>query len=148
MSYQERRAIVAIISSIVITAVYSGYMMQRYPQADAYSPEIFRFWGAYFLILIPVSIVARIIIHIVFSIINAIATREREPGLTDERDKLIEMKSSYSSGWVFIVGFMLAMGALAIGQPPAVMFIIMLCAGLLSDVMSELSQFFFYRRGF
>lgn len=148
MTYQERRAIVAITSSILITAVYSSYMIQRYPQTDAYSPEVFRFWGAYFMILIPVSIVARIIIHIVFSIINTIATRENEPSIMDERDKLIELKSSHNSGWVFIVGFILAMGAAAIGQPPAVMFIIMLCAGLLSDVMSELAQFFYYRRGF
>ena len=42
-----------------------------------------------FLIYIGASIVVRIIIQIIFHIINAIATREEKVPVTDERDKLI-----------------------------------------------------------
>ena len=35
MSYQERRAIVNLISSILITALYSLFMFQRYPGCEA-----------------------------------------------------------------------------------------------------------------
>jgi hypothetical protein len=148
MSYQERRAIVSLVSNILVLAAYSAYMFQRYPQGSPYAPEVFRFWGAYFLILIPVSIVARIIIEIVFHIVNAIATRDERVPITDERDRLIESKAQTSASWVFIVGFILAMGSLAFDQPPTVMFIVLLGAGLLSEVVSEISRFFFYRRGF
>jgi hypothetical protein len=148
MSYQERRAIVSLISSVLITALYSVYMAQRYPVTAPYSPEVFRFWGAFILILIPVSIVAKIIIYIVFSIINTIATREDEPSITDERDKFIELKATRNSLYVFSVGFLLAMLALVIDQPPATMFIILIGGGLLSEAVSDISQFIFYRRGF
>lgn len=148
MSYQERRAIVSLISSILITTLYSAYMVQRYPAAGPYSAEVFHFWGAFFLILIPVSIVARILIHIVFSIINTMATREMEPSVTDERDRLIELKAARNSLYIFAVGVLLAMGSLVVDMPPPVMFIILICAGLVSEMISIISQFYFYRRGF
>jgi hypothetical protein len=148
MSYQERRAIVNLIETIVITALYSAYMIQRYPEASLYSPEVFHFWGSFFLILIPVSIVAKIITAIVFAILNAIATREEEPPITDERDRLIESKAQANGQYVFIFGFILAMGSLVISQPPVMMFIVLLLAGLLSQIISDISQFYYYRRGF
>jgi hypothetical protein len=148
MSYQERRSIVNLISTILISVLYSAFMIQRYPASDAYSPDVFRFWGAFFLILIPVSIVAKIVIYIVFAIINAIATREQELPITDERDKQIETKATMKSHYVFVVGFILAMGSLAINTPPAIMFVILLLSGIVSELVSEISQFYFYRRGF
>jgi hypothetical protein len=147
MSYQERRAIVSILSSILISALYTAYMLQRYPDVGPYSPEVFRYWGSFFLILIPVSIVARIIIAIAFAIINAIATRETDPDKTDERDKLIESKATQNAGYIFILGFLLAMGSQAFGMPPAVMFAIFMGSGLLTDIVSEALQFHYYRSG-
>lgn len=148
MSFQERRSIVNLVSTILITALYSAYMVQRFPEGDAYSPAVFHFWGAFFLILIPVSIVARIIIYIVFYIANTIATKQEEPSITDERDNLIELKATRYSLYVFGVGFLLAMGSLVIDMPPSAMFIILICSGLVSEIVSEVSQFYFYRRGF
>jgi len=147
MSYQERRSIVNLISTATITAVYALYMLQRYPEGDAYSPEVFRFWGAFFLILIPVSIVARVGVYILFSIINTIATQEEEPTITDERDQLIELKASRNALYTFTMGFMLAMAVLALEEPPATMFIILIGAGVASDMVSTASEFYFYRRG-
>ncbi len=147
MSFQERRAIVSLISSILITAAYSAYMIQRYPEASPYSIEVFRFWGAFFLILIPVSIVAKIVIYIVFYIVNTIATREEEPSITDERDKLIELKATTRSLYVFMFGFLLAMGSLVVDMQPSVMFIILIGSGIASEMVSDISQFYFYRRG-
>jgi len=148
MSYQERRALVSVFSSLLITALYSAYMVQRYSAAGAYSPEVFRFWGAFFLILIPVSIVAKIVIYILFSIFNNIATREQEPSLTDERDRLIDLKATRNSLVAFTAGFLVAMTAVALNQPPAVMFSIFIVSGVLAELASDLSQFYFYRRGF
>jgi len=147
MSFQERRAIASLISTILVSAFYSAYMVQRYPEASAYSVEVFHFWGSFFLILIPVSIVAKIIIYILFSIINAIATREEEPAITDERDKLIELKAQTTSNYVFIVGFILALSSLVVDMPPSVIFIILLLSGIVSQMISDISTFYFYRRG-
>lgn len=147
MSYQEKRSLVNLISSVLITALYSAFMIQRYPQADAYSREVFYFWGTFFLILIPVSIVARILIYILFSIVNAIATREEDPPIVDEREKLIELRGGQLSRYVFALGVMLAMGSLVVGLPPDAMFIILICAAVVSEIVSETAQFYFYRQG-
>jgi len=148
MSYQERRTIVSLISTILITAFYFAYVFQKYPDASAYTADVFHFWGSTILILIPVSIVAKIIIYIVFSIINTVATNEQEPSFSDERDKLIELKSTRNSLYVFMVGFLLSMIPLVMSMPPAVMFIILIVAGILSEMAGDISQLYFYRRGF
>src|SRR6266540_7072711 len=147
MSYQERRAIVSFISTILISAIYSAYMVQRYPAGNPYSAAIFRFWGSFFLILIPVSIVARIVIHILFNIITSVATKEKEPSITDERDKLIGLKATRNTLYVFTFGFLLAMGALIMDMPPTAMFIILFCSKIVSEIVGDISQLYFYRRG-
>jgi hypothetical protein len=147
MSFQERRALVSLVSGILISALYCAYMIQRYPEASAYSADVFRFWGSFFLILIPVTIVSKIILYIVFHILNAVATREVEPSLTDERDKLIELKATKNSLYVFIFGFVLAMGSLVVDTQPSVMFIILICSGVVAQMVSDISEFYFYRRG-
>lgn len=148
MSYQEKRSLVSLFSSILIAVVYSAYMLQRLPQADPYSAEVLRYWGSFLLILIPVAIVAKVIIHILFSIINTISTREDEPSVTDERDRSIELKANTNSLYVFMIGFLLAMASLVVDQPPTTMFIILIAAGVLSEAVGNISEFFFYRRGF
>ena len=147
MSYQERRTVVSLISTILITVIYSVAMFQRYTPTTSYSVETFHYWGAFLLILIPVSIVAKIVIYIVFSILNTIATKEKEPSFTDERDKLIELKAARNSLYTFTAGFLLAMASLVLDMPPNVMFILLICAGVMSDVIGEVSHLYFYRRG-
>jgi len=148
MSYQERRSIVSLISTILICAFYFSDAFQKYPQTGAYSPELFYYWGKTILFLILVSIGAKIVIHIVFSILNTIATKEEEPSFMDERDKLIQLKSMRNSLYIFMVGFLLAMIPLVLNMQPTVMFIILVFAGILSEAVGDISQFFFYRRGF
>jgi hypothetical protein len=148
MSFQERRSIMYIISTITIVTGYSLFMLPRYPDAGEYSKEIFRWWGAFFLILIPVSIVAKILFHIIFSIINTVATQEEEPTFLDERDKLVELKAQMNAGYVFIIGVMLGMGTLVFDQPPVVMFSIFFISGILTELLSEILKFRYYRRGF
>lgn len=148
MSYQERRALISIVTTIAVTALYVAYMAPRYPEADAYSQEIFRFWGHFFLILVPVSIVARIIMEILFVIVNTIATREEVSDRSDERTKLIELKSTRNAMWTFVAGFFLAMGSMAAEVQPSVMFALLIGSGLLASLVSDASDFFFYRRGY
>lgn len=149
MTYHERQAIVSVITSIAITALYAAYMAPMYPAAaGAYSADIFRYWGNFFLILIPVSIVGRIAVQIVFVVLNVLLTREETADRSDERDKLIELKSMRNSLWTFVLGFFVAMGSLVIAMEPTVMFILLIGSGLLSSIVSDLSDFFFYRRGY
>ncbi len=144
---REKQILVSIISSILILGFYSVYVYNKYMTGNPDIINDFKFWGKAFLILIPVSIVAQIIIHIVFSIINKIVTNEDVPAITDERDKLIELKAIRISHWIFILGFLLAMGSQAFDMQPWVMFILLISSGFVSAIASEVAKIYFYRKG-
>jgi len=147
MTYQEKKSIVSLISSIFIFAVYCLYRYPQYPGGALESKEMFHYWGSFILVLLLVSIAAHIVISIVFNIIFRMTTGEKEPAFSDEMDKRIDLLAFRNSFAVFIIGFLLAMGSLVIDQPSKVMFIILIASGFLSDVLGSLSRLYHYKRG-
>ncbi|MTI20455.1 hypothetical protein E1176_05415 [Fulvivirga sp. RKSG066] len=146
MSYQEKKNIVNIVSSVVITAVYFWFVFRSHPEVGLATDALLVFWAKTMLWLIPVAIVSKIVIHIAFAILNAIATREHPPK-TDERDRLIELKATRITYFTFSLGFLISMIAIASGFSVNVMFVILVVSGTLSEVFENLSQLYFYRRG-
>jgi hypothetical protein len=147
MSAHERQAIVSLLTTLLLAVFFAVYVLPRYPAGDPYAPEVFHFWGLAFVVLVPVSIVANVVVSILFSMIYAMATRQKASSFADERDKFIELRALRNALYVFITGFSLAMGSLAIGMPPSVMFIILLCSGYGSGVVGSISQLYLYRQG-
>jgi uncharacterized membrane protein len=147
MSYQEKRSIASLLSTVAISALYGLYIAHRYQEVGGSPENLFTFWASAILLFIAVSVVAKIIMMIAFAIVNFIATREEEPPFTDEMDRLIALKSTRNLFSVFMVGFFLAMLALALGQPPSVMFIIFIVFMVLAGVADDASQIYYYRRG-
>ena len=147
MSYQEKQNIVNIFSGLLITAIYALLIIKRQQEGNFDLREDFDTWGIIFLIYIAVSIVVRIIIQIVFHIINAIATREEKVPVTDERDKLITLKATRNSYYVFTSGFVLSVMSLAVGMPVYGIFIAFVATGLLAEIIDNGSQIYYYRKG-
>jgi hypothetical protein len=147
MSAHERQAIVSLLATLLLAVFFAVYVLPRYPAGNPYAPEVFHFWGFAFVVLIPVSIVTNIVVSIVFSLGYAMATRQKSSSFADERDKLIELRALRDALYAFITGFSLAMGSLAIGMPPSVMFIILLASGYGSGVVGSMSQLYLYRKG-
>src|SRR5665647_351304 len=147
MGHKEKQSIVSIIGSVLVIGFYSMYVYRNYIQADLELLNDFQFWGKSFIYLIPVTIVVQIVIQIVFAIANRIVTQEDMPDFTDERDKLIELKSIRISHWIFILGFMLAMGSLAMGMKPYVMFLTLISSGFWPVWHRRLQKFSITERG-
>ncbi len=147
MTYQEKQNIVNICSGLLITAIYGLLIYQRHQQGKVNLTEDFRAWGVIFLIFIGVSIVARIIIYIIFHIINAIATKEEELPITDERDKLIKLKSTRNSHRAYTLSLMFVFVFLAIGMPIYGVFIFFIVSGLISEIIDNSSQIYYHRKG-
>lgn len=147
MTYQEKKSIVSLISTIIIFGVYCAYMYPQYPFGVQESTAMFRFWGSFVLILTLVSIVAHIVNSIAFNIVFRITTGEKEPSFVDEMDKIIELRSFRNSFFVFVLGFLLAMGSLVIEQPLQVMFVILIISGFISDVTGSMTKLYHYRKG-
>jgi uncharacterized membrane protein len=147
MSFQEKRSIVSIIGTLAISAGYLFYMAQRAQQGGAGTSEDPRFWAGVILILIPVFVVFKVIFHVVFVVINVVATREEEPGITDEFDKMVELKSTRNFYHVFMAGFLLSLAALVIEQPLPTMFLVVIGTIVVAAVVQDISQLYYYRRG-
>lgn len=135
---------ISLVGTVALTVAYSLYMFQSYPAGDAYSPEVFQFWGGFFVWMVLVSIVG----HIILSIVMGIFNQEDDISFMDERDRLIEMKATRYSMYTFALGFISAMAALWLGQTPAVMFMLLFVGGFSAEVVSQVTQFVLYRRGF
>ncbi|MFB6320635.1 hypothetical protein [Saccharicrinis sp. FJH54] len=147
MTYQEKENVVNIFSGLLITMVYSWIVYQKHVSGVIDLTADYRKWGVVFLIFIGVSVVARIIIYIIFHIINAIATREDKIPVEDERVKLIKLKGMRNSYYVFSGGFVLGILGLSIGLPVYSIFIVFIISGLLSEVVDNGTQIYFHRKG-
>ncbi len=147
MSYREKENIINILSGLLITLIYGWVVLQRHLEGTIDLTTDYKTWGSVFLIFILVSIVARIIIYIIFHIINAIATREQRIPAEDERDKLIKLKATRNSHYIFSSGFVMSVMALAFGMPVYMIFIAFIIVGLISEIVDNGSQIYYYRKG-
>jgi len=147
MTYQEKQNIVNIFSGLLVTGIYAWMIYQRQLQGRFDLSEDFSQWGVVFLIFIGISIVVRIMIQIIFHILNAIATREQEVPAEDERDKLVKLKATRNSYYAFTGGFVLSVLALALGMPVYGMFIAFVVFGLIAEIIDNGSQIYYYRKG-
>lgn len=147
MSYREKEKIVNIFSALLITSIYTWIVYQKQLAGTIELSNDFQTWGIVFLIFAGVSVVARIIIYIVFHIFNAIATKEEDIPAEDERDKLIKLKATRNSHYTFSIGFFMAIIALSIGMPSYWLFILFVISGVVAELIDNGSQIYYYRRG-
>jgi len=147
MSFQEKHSIVSLVGTILISLGYGVYLWQRYQSGTLDTSNPLSFWASVTLTFIPVQIVFKVLIHIVFSVVNTVATQEQEPAFTDELDHLIELKSTRNFYHVFMVGLLLSIGVLVLNMPPSAMFLGILLAMNVAAIIGDASRFYFYRRG-
>lgn len=145
---KEKQVLVSLTGSVIIFVFYSLYIYNNYIKSDPQLLNDFSFWGKSFLVLIPIAIAAQIIIHIIFAIANKIISKEDISEISDERDKLIELKSIRISHWVFTFGFFLAMGSQALSFQPYVMFVVLVASGFAASLAEGAAQIYYYRKGF
>jgi len=147
MSFQEKKIYVSIVSSILIFTLYTIYAVNNAAEGSITSASDFRFWGSFILVLLPVSIAAKIVIHIGFVIFNKIATNEDAPSFEDEFDKIVELKADRVSLYVFFFGFILSMVPLVTDLPTYYTFLALILFGFLSDLLGRIAQLYFYKKG-
>ena len=115
------------------------------------SANVFRLWGIIIVLAVVVTIFATILTHIVLAIIHAIKTGEQKPeveDIQDERDKLIDLRGTNLTYLVASLGSFLSMLTFVLGQPPLVMFTLLIFFGVLAQILGDLLRLSLYRRGF
>ena len=149
MSFQEKNITVSLVNFSLILSFYLIRLWQMIQGGSFNAPNLFRLWGIIIVAAIVVTIAATILTHIVSAIIQAIKT-QAEPvvdDLADERDKLIDLKGTKTTSTLSSLGTFLSMLTFALGQPPLVMFSLLILSGLLAQIVGDSVRLYFYRRG-
>jgi len=151
MSFQEKNVTVSLINFTLILGVFLIRVFQMILGGSFNSTNVFRLWVIVIALAILVTIFATILTHIFSAIIQAIKTGEENPkveDLADERDRLIELRGTKVTYFVSSIGVFLSMLTFALGQPPLVMFTLLIFFGVVAQIIGDISRLVLYRRGF
>ena len=149
MSFQERNITASLVVFTLILGFYLARVFQMIQSESFNLTNMVRLWGIVIVLGIVVTIIGTILAHIGSGIVQAIKTKE-EPvieDIQDERDQLIGLRGTRVAYLVSSIGVLLAMLTFAFGQPPLVMFSLLILSGLVAQVFSDISKLVLYRRG-
>lgn len=159
MSYQEKKIVTTLATGAAVLAAYCLYAFgQSGPGATA--PEDLKAWAVAMLAFVGVSVVAGIVIQVVFHILLSvsIAAKEASSGrneferaisaeiVDDERDKSIDVKFSRISLACCCAGFVAGLAALALGYSPVVMINLMYIVFSAGCIVESAAKLRYYRR--
>jgi hypothetical protein len=113
------------------------------------SDQVFRLWGIIVALATVGTISSIILTHIASGFIHAIQTKETRDikSIQDERDKLIELQGTTIAYRVSSIGVALSMLTLVLGQPPLVMFNLLIFFGISAQIIADISRLYLYRQG-
>jgi len=147
MTPQEKRPLVFLLIDTVTFLSYYAFLLTSYPNKVLSMGEL-PFWGASILILAPLMILSRIVLYILYSILNSIMTKKREEKfLIDEFSELIKLRSTRDFNNTFMLGFMITMGLLVFGVSLTVMFKLLFFCVFTAFIAQSVSEFYYTRKG-
>ena len=164
MPYKIKRTIIALVSGVLLLIGYSVFAIGKV-NSGAASLDDAKFWATTILLVIGIAIVAMIIIQIVFHIVLSVAAAVNEQIKTgqcddkkversielemveDEMDKLIELKSTKIGFTIVGIGFVAALGSMALGWQPGVMLNILFGSFAVGSMIEAVAQIHYYRKG-
>ena len=139
-----------MVSHLLIGVYYLVNLFQMQQSGGLVSAKVFSLWAIVIVAIIITTILGSILTNILLSIVHAIKTRsdQEERFIEDERDNLIGLKGSKVSYITSSIGALIAMLTFAFGQPPLVMFSLLILSSIAAEIIGDLSQLYLYRKGF
>ncbi len=151
MSFKQKNIIVTLVNFSLILGFYLTRLSHLVQNENFNPTSIFRLWGIVIVLAVVVTIAATILTHIVSAIIEAVRTGNENPKVEDfedERDKVIYLRGTSLTYAVSSVGGFLAMLSFVLGQPPLVMFVLLIFFGVLAQIVGDIARLVLYQRGF
>jgi hypothetical protein len=150
MSFKQKNITVTFVNFSLILVFFLFRVFQMVQNDSFTSENVFRLWGIVIVLAVIVTVAATVLTIIVSAIIDAIRTGKEEPeidALEDERDKLIDLRGTKVTYLISSIGSLIAMLTFVQGQPPLVMFTILIFVGVLAQVIGDISRLVLYQRG-
>ena len=151
MSFQEKNITVSLVNFCLILGYFLIRLFLMIQEGNFLPANVFRLWGIIIVLAVVVTIFATILTHIVSAIIQAIKTGEENPkveDIEDERDRLIDLRGTKITYFFHSIGVLLSMLTFVLGQPPLVMFTLLILSGVVAQIIGDISRLYLYRRGF
>jgi len=151
MSFQQKNITVSLVNFTLILGFYLIRVIQMLLGGSFNSTNVFRLWGIVIALAVVVTIFATILTHIVSAIIHAIKTGEEKStieDIEDERDRLIDLRGTKVTYFISSIGGFLSMLTFVFGQPPLVMFTLLIFFGVVAQIIGDVLRLYLYRRGF
>ena len=145
MSYQEKKTLTIILTSIAFTVAYFVRVNQIYIDRGTDINPL-TFWSGAILLMIPVGIACHIITQIALAVAYRLQTGESPPSIEDERDKVIELKALRVNHYLFLLGFFVSMLFALRGSNLTTVFIVLIVSLFSSGFISEITKYFLYRK--
>jgi len=150
MSFQEKNITVSLSIFVAILGLYLVRVFQMVQNESFNSTNMFRLWGTIAVLAVVGTILATIFTHIVGGIVHKVRTNE-DPhieDIQDERDQIIDLKGTRVAYTFSSIGAALSMLTFVFGQPPLVMFGLLIFFGILAQIVADIWRLNLYRRGF
>jgi hypothetical protein len=151
MSFQQKNVTVSLVNFSLILAFLVIRVLLLIAGGSFNSTQVFRLWGIVIVLAVLVTILATILTQIVSAILQAIKTGEHNPKIEDfedERDQLIDLRGTRVTYLVSSIGAFLSMLTFVLGQPPLVMFTLLIFFGVVAQIVGDIRRLYLYRRGF
>lgn len=147
MTTQEKRPIVFLVIDIITFLSYYAILLNVYNSKVMSMGEL-PFWGASILLLAPIMIISRIVLYILFSLVNSVFTNKREEKfLIDEFGQLIKLRATRNFNNTFMICFILTMGLLVLGISITSMFKLLFFSVFSAFIVQNTSEFYYTRKG-
>jgi hypothetical protein len=147
MLYQDKRSLCFLFSNILISSIYILGLAHSYGARIAMDPVDRVFLASAILIYIPVQILIRLIVIIVFAIVYKMQTDETTVEIEDEMDKLVDLKATSVFFVVFVTGLILGLVSQAAGLSLRLLFLGIGATFVVSSLIGDCVTLAMYRRG-
>lgn len=151
MTFKQKNITASLISYLLILGFYLIRVFQMRQNDTFEASNLFWLWGTIIILAVIGTIVAIIFTQIVATVSLVIQTGEQDPkinDLEDERDKLIDLRGTQVTYTVYSLGVFVAMLTFVIGQPPLVMFALLIFFGVVAQIIGDTTRLILYQRGF
>jgi hypothetical protein len=151
MSFKQKNITVTLVNFSLILVFYLIRVVQLLQTENFNEASVFRLWGVIIVLAVVVTIAATVLTHIVSAVIEAVRTDDKHPKIEDfedERDQLIDLKGTKLTYTFASLGTFLAMLTFVFGQPPLVMFTLLIFFGVLAQIVGDARRLLLYQRGF
>jgi hypothetical protein len=149
MSFQEKNIAVSLATFSLIMGFFLISVARMLQGVGLRSEGVFWLWGIIIALATLGTIGLTIATHVVGSVVLSVRLKREQAieHVTDERDQLIMLKGTEVAYRAASIGVALAMLTLVLGQPPLVMFTLLIFFGLLAQILADIARLYYYRKG-